>query len=542
MTDDKTPEENRPIDEDGQYVFYRAQDVLDGTAEQEAQEGMTLEEVLDKALADARERRNQLFMDMQELLGEEHIAEGGGEPNKKQVITFFALLTLDDWLNSKSFRELSLEVLREKPGRDAEVWVDFQERDLLSFLLVAARDMFAYKEKHPELSLFSIWRQGIDDEESEPGKILHEAAEWYKANRDELKRRVWEEPPPEDGVDFFMEALPTLPSIKPSALIMPNSTLMNDLAGVMGHRPINAGEYDLPVIPATKRQREITTFVMAAYEPEKGITSSLSEYERDVSDAFMSIWEQARKDGKKAVFTPETIYRAMPGRGDQPSTQQKGAITKAIEKFRHLELEVDATEELRKRGKIGAGDVYHIKDFYLRAAEHTYKAKSGQAKKGWEMTAEPLVLSYAKMTGQLLTVPAKYLAIEKIKQGAPSGELLTMTAGRQAMTSYMLRRIAVMKRDNETAKDRLRAWNKRRSQDPTMEEKPLEAFREQSRTILFAAIFDKAGIDTANRKQQMLNRNFCLDVLDYWKATGYIKGYRQQAKGRSITGVEIQVE
>ena len=75
--------------------------------------------------------------------------------------------------------------------------------------------------------------------------------------------------------------------------------------------------------------------------------------------------------------------------------------------------------------------------------------------------------------------------------------------------------------------------------DPTLEEKPLAAFRKQSDTILFATLFKETGTETTNRDRIMDNRNFCFDVLDYWKATGYIKGYKQQTKGRSITGVDI---
>ena len=183
-----------------------------------------------------------------------------------------------------------------------------------------------------------------------------------------------------------------------------------------------------------------------------------------------------------------------------------------------------------------------MKDYYLRAQEHIYKAKGGQTVKAWVMTGEPLILSYARLTGQILTVPAKYLAIEKVKQGAPSGELLTMNAGRQAMTSYMLRRIAVIKHDIETAREAWRSNERRRRDDKTIKEKPLAAFRKQSDTILFSSVFSAAGTETDNRKQQMNNRNFCLDVLDFWKASGYIKDYRQQTKGRSITGVEIKAE
>lgn len=334
--------------------------------------------------------------------------------------------------------------------------------------------------------------------------------------------------------------LPMLQSIVPIQHTMPNNTLINDLAGARGKQPINAGAYDLPVLPATKRRGETTVYVMANYEPEKGIVSNISEYERDVSDAFMSIYEQAKRDGKPAAFTTDSLYRAMPGRGERASPQQKGAITKTIEKYIRLYMDVDATEELRKRRVIGERDTYHVKDYYLPAQEHVYKTKGGQTVRAWLITREPLILTYAKMTKQLLTVPAKYLAIEKVKQGNPSGELLTMNAQRQAMTSYMLRRIAVMKHDLEQAKEAMRSYERRRKKDSSLEPLPLSAFRGQSDTILFDSLFKATGAENSSRELMRRNRDFCFAVLDFWKASGWIKGYSQQIKGRNITGVIIE--
>ena len=229
--------------------------------------------------------------------------------------------------------------------------------------------------------------------------------------------------------DFF-ENLPLLLPIKPERHIMPNNTLMNELSGITGKEPINAGEYDLPVMYDKKKHRDITVYVMAMYEPEEGITSNLTEYERDVSDAIMSIWEQAKKDKKPATFTVDSLYRAMPGRGERAGEQQKEEITKAVEKFLHLYIDVDATDELRRRGTIGNRDTYHVKDYYLRAQEHTYKAQGGQPVRAWLMSGEPLMLSYSKLTSQILSIPAKYLAIEKVKKGKASGEILRMDATR----------------------------------------------------------------------------------------------------------------
>jgi GH24 family phage-related lysozyme (muramidase) len=115
-----------------------------------------------------------------------------------------------------------------------------------------------------------------------------------------------------------------------------------------------------------------------------------------------------------------------------------------------------------------------------------------------------------------------------------------MNAERQAMTGYMMRRISVMKHDKEEAKEALRRYNRKRAKDKTLEEKPLEAFRTQSDTILFDSVFTAVGNESTSRELNRRNRQFCCQALDYWKAAGYIKGYCQQKKGRSITGVTIE--
>lgn len=327
-----------------------------------------------------------------------------------------------------------------------------------------------------------------------------------------------ENPTPETA-ESIAAKLPLVQGVRPTAHTMPNNALMNTLQ----QKPaINAGAFDMVVSNAKGRRKEITAYTMISFDPgETSITitdAKLSEYERQVSDAVVSLWIEATKEKLPPVFTPDMIFRAMPGGSDKPSAQQKGAITKAIEKFRRLHITVDATEEMRKRGIIPANATYRIDNFYLSATHAEYRVKNGgQSVNAYRLDVEPIILTYCRLTNQLLTVPAKYIAIEKVKKGKASGELATMTADRQAMTGYLLRRIAVMKHDKR---------NK---------------VQTQSNVILFETLFAETGTKTDNRKQTMNNRNFCFEVLDYWRVSGFIKGYKKQEKGRSITGIIIDL-
>ena len=332
----------------------------------------------------------------------------------------------------------------------------------------------------------------------------------------ELLEKYLEKALSKGGKDFAN--LQTMCSIVPRSHTMPNNALMN----ILQSKPaINTGAFDLVVANPRGRCKEITAYTMVTYtdEQESGVSitdAKLSEYERQVSDALVSLWIEATKENLPPIFTTDTIFRAMPGGGDKPSAGQKSAITRTIERLRRIHITVDATDEMRKRGVIKDGEVMRFDDYYLSATRAEYRVKNGgQVVQAYKINAEPIVLSYCRLTNQLLTVPAKYLSVQKVKRGKTSGELVAMTPDRQAMTGYLLRRIAVMKRDKKNKKSI------------------------QSNTILFDTVFEDVGLRAQSRDKAFDNRKFCYEVLDYEIAVGYIKGYQEQRDGRKIIGVQI---
>lgn len=342
----------------------------------------------------------------------------------------------------------------------------------------------------------------------------------------------------------LLETIKTVQAIDPTAHVMPNNALMNALT----QKPaINAGAFDLVVANEQARRKEITNYTIVNYDPgDSGITITdpkLSEYERQVSDAVISLWAEAKRQNMPPLVTDDMIYRAMPGGGERPQPAQRAAISRTMQKMRRLHIYMDATEEMQKRGKIGANETFVIDDFYFNFARGQYKAQNSRQKiTGYMLKADaPIMLTYSQMTGQLLTVQAKYLEIRKVKGGKVSTELIPATAGRQAMAGYMLRRIAVMRHDEEAARDALRQYDKRRKKETDLEAKPLAAFRKQSRVVLFDTIFTEAGTTSDNRAQIKDNRDYCFSVLEYWQAAGLIKGYAEQRKGKKITGFSVTV-
>lgn len=312
------------------------------------------------------------------------------------------------------------------------------------------------------------------------------------------------------------EIIAVLQSVIPSKHIMANNSLMNEITS---KKAINAGAFDLDV----GKKRKLTAYTMVSYDQDKNekgelILSKLTEYERQVSDAIITIWEESTKAGLPPEFTTDMVYRYMPGSGDRPSAQQAGAITRTIEKFRNLSIYIDITEEMRSRGVIPDNENLVFDDKYISAIRVKRKIKNGgQTVTAYHLHTEPLILTYCKMTKQLITVSPKLLEIKKVKKGKLTKEAVAMTQERQAITGYLLRRIAIMKRDRKNKKS------------------------VQSNIILFSTLFDAIGVTTPDKQKAADIRKFCFDVLEYYKAEKYITGYDKQIKGRSIAGIIIEL-
>lgn len=460
-----------------------------------------------------------------------------------------AVTNLFAFVNSEFYRELQASVnavtsfiSEHKAEFDALSEVAKDIRGLIPFLqmeLDEAQNDPLIKGKTTR----DIFRHGITatgEITDSPFKELIERAKKRREEYESAAATVAE-------TEQVIEELQTIQGITPRSHVMPNNALMNDLTG---KEAINAGEYDMIVRNASKRQKEITAYTMITFDPgETDITitdAKLSEYERQVSDAIVSLWIEAKAQQLQPIFTADMIFRAMPGGGDKASPQQRGAITKTIEKFRRLKIYVDATEEAKRRGFDLKGGKYVFDEYYLQVRRHTFQIKNGGAVvQGFEILSQPIIYTYCKLTNQLLTTPAENILIREVKNGVITPVPLMMNANRQALTGYMLRRILVMKRSREDAQDKKRSYDAKRKKaaktGEILPEKPLEDFIKQKPVILFAEMFSATGTETASRSQTQDNRNFCFSVLDFWKAKGLIKGYSIRKTGRAITALEIEL-
>ncbi len=326
-----------------------------------------------------------------------------------------------------------------------------------------------------------------------------------------------------------------LQPIKVTQHLAANNTLMNFL---VDYETINAGAFPLTL----NKKRGLTSYTVVTIDPETdnrlSFSKNLSEYERQVSDAVLSIYEASTEQGTPPVFTVGTVYRAMPGGGGKPSTAQKLKIESAIEKLRRIWIKCEIPEEAATKANKGKGSL-RLNDHYLNAAGYEFIGVNGKKIEGYKLHSEPLILAYCKYTGQLIRVDSKYLAIEEVMDGKTTGIPLAMTPERQSMTGCLLRRIMNMKGDRKEAQSRLR-WHKARTKGKDSEqERTIQDYRQMGDVINFSWVFDEAGVTSENKVTKKRNREFCFSVLDYWTVTGLIKGYEERTEGRIIKGVKI---
>ena len=300
--------------------------------------------------------------------------------------------------------------------------------------------------------------------------------------------------------DEVRAALPQLSSIIPQKHVMPNNKLANSLTKDI----IDAGAIDLVV--SGRGKTEITTRCILSYEGDNVKLSGrqpCTEYDRNVADAVTSLFLYG---DPSHIITPATVYRAMihSTGTETPSPQTLGAVTRSLDKGRFVRVQIDCTQELLRRNaslngeQITGGKV----DTYLLPLEKIEVMAGGKKVTAYKIIKTPVLYDYARLTKQVLTVPAKLLDVPNASN----------TEQRISIKGYLLRRITVLK--GKTA---------------------------QSNRILFEKIWDAAGKPDPSPKEAQRIREYTFTVLDYWKKERYIKGDKAIKEGKTYTAVEIQL-
>jgi|GEM_PF-6701579 len=290
--------------------------------------------------------------------------------------------------------------------------------------------------------------------------------------------------------------------ITPKTHTSPNTRLSNELNDLLNDAE-GQGPVDLRV-SAKRKRNELTAYVVAYSSESIRILEwrQFTEYDRQVHDAIVSLWIDGHEDH---IITSGTVFKAMTGTKVDPKPKQKETIIQSIEKMRRIFVEIDATDEIkayRKKNGIESSDDISVKWNDAILSLKKIRVKIGKRKTdAYVINQEPILLSYAKATNKLLSVSTTILDIKEIKKGQILGASISNTESRIAIKGYLLRRVMTIKHDQKTKNPHL------------------------SKTIRFDKIFEETGAQAEDRVTMRRYREYVFQVLDYWKASGFIEGY-----------------
>lgn len=239
--------------------------------------------------------------------------------------------------------------------------------------------------------------------------------------------------------------------------------------------------------------------------PELKGTENVTEYDKSVHNMAVSIG----KVNEHGFFTARELATALI-HGDNPnnnrvSSQQIGAVTKSIEKQRHIDITIDWTEhiKLNNKGNIPEdASSFKIKDYMLPVRELSATI-GGKTLHGYQFI-DPVKLSplyqYASSVGQIGQHPVKMLNVP-----------INLDQQKLVIRDFLLEEIAHIKKNKN--------WNNTISVD----------------TLLKIAGEDVA---TITRKKRSALLQAVENMLTYWKEEAYIKDYKRNRT--KTTGSPLQ--
>lgn len=434
-------------------------------------------------------------------------SEQGEEAEQAKAIILDGVMKIRGFLLSdevkqlrESFKGFKEWVAGTKPQRDFSglyVWAQIfeQMRPAWPYFMEELEKDPAYKEMTFEDFMRNVGEDG-QPIESEFEKVLKRAQERLQSK--------------ETG-NILQEVFPRIQKTLPASHVIPITTLATELqnGGI-----INAGEMNLPV--NIGKPNGMTNYVNVSLELPEGVNikaKSYTAFDREVDNAVYSLF-MFGDDSK--VFTPAMVYRKMAGRaGTPPGRKMLTRIEETLDRHRKIDVEIDATEEVRaymKRKHIDP-DEQPVKAYWGdRLLPLSFAViENGKDKiKGYRFTSEPPVLAHAKTVGKLTTIKTALLDIKD-----ENGASLSNNEQRIAIKGYLLRRIQQMKRDEKKKEPQL------------------------SRKILLKTMFADAGIEKTDAKTDLTK--YAIAALENWKREGFIVGFSQQKSGRRIDAFIIDL-
>jgi len=286
---------------------------------------------------------------------------------------------------------------------------------------------------------------------------------------------------------------------RPENLVMANTKLTN--LTFDNTNDLSEG-VEIVVSAPKKKEFEITAKVVSQLDVEGiKITRQLSEQDRCVFDAVLTLFVEGQR-----TFTAKQVYKTYTGL-DRMNPSAIENVENIIDKMRATLIDIDWTKHAlmnKLDEETAPKQVTVTVGGYLLPLEVIRVDEGDTHQIMYRFIKEPVYLTYSRLVGQLITIPAEMLKLES----------LDMTPERIAIQHYMMRKIEIMN-------------NKRN--------------KSNNRKMLFETIFEKCNLNVSTRQYKAHHVKTVEKTLTEWIERKDIKGYQGTTKGKAKTGVEISL-
>lgn len=340
---------------------------------------------------------------------------------------------------------------------------------------------------------------------------------------------------------FSSNAVETLKQLNtiarvPKQYVAPNHKLVNSLQKAT--RTLEDIIEVTLTVSANGAKKPVTATCVLSYEGTNVKISGrqpFTEFDRNVYNAVVSLFVAGNR-----YFTVDMVWRAMTGKTaqEQATPAQQGAITKSLDKMRFMRAQIDCSEEFKMRrisidGLTASGgyddNLLHLSVAWVSAGKNTIRA--------YEILTAPVLYLYSAAVKQIISVPIGLLDVKKMsKNGKPDTHSLEYTERRVIIKGYLMRRIEGMKGKN-SLNNRCIAFIDYTRNDTVHEGLYTIAGSPELSQPMPDNLTNKEKTKRKNNARQI--REDAVAILDYWKATKYIKGYSCYKEKGVYAGFEI---
>lgn len=338
------------------------------------------------------------------------------------------------------------------------------------------------------------------------------------------------DPQPGPAPEFRTEVLPTLPEHKPQKAIIPHTNVFRLLT-----RPEPwGGEWQQMSllgwpINELKNSDAVTYLSLEMDTEESGIKldRKINLFDKSVLNAAINLFEAGND-----IFTVRQLCSWMKGAKNNNSGIDKATIERVEESMKKQQrtiARIDAKETFKKRG-ITEYDA-ELETYLLPIEKLKVWGKGKRANEkieAYHFIKEPPVLSHARATNQIYTAPAKALQTGNV----------SATESVIILRNYLMERIEAARGGKLNRKILYSTiYDEMEIIEPSIYNYADQTDKATGKTIP-AELAYKRDLQQYHKKTAKTRKNV-KDLLDNWVEQGYIKGYTESKKGKTLEGVTI---